>query len=210
MTTVDWSIKGPHVANCNCDYGCPCQFAALPTDGTCRGVLAWRIDEGHFGDVRLDGLLAVNTYSWPGPIHEGNGDMQSIVDERADAAQRQALTAILKGEGSEPGSNMIQIYRAMCTTVHEPLIARIELDLDVGSRAARLSVPGIIETAVESLRNQVTNEEHRAQIGLPNGKEFNVAEVASGTTRAKGAVPLELQASHAHMVEYAMTSTGRE
>ncbi len=188
MATGDWSIKGPHVVNCNCDYGCPCQFTALPTDGTCR---------------------AVNTYGWPGAIHEGNGEMQSIVDERADAAQRQALTAILKGEGSEPGSNMIQIYRAMCEVVHEPLFARIELDLDVGARLARLSVPGIIETAVESLRNPVTDDEHRAQIGMPNGKEFNLAEVASGTTKATGAVPLELQASHAHLVEYAMTSTGR-
>jgi hypothetical protein len=82
MPTIEWSIQGPHFVNCNCDYGCPCQFNARPTDGTCRAVVAWRIDEGHFGNVRLDGLLAVNTYGWPGPIHEGNGSMQSVIDER--------------------------------------------------------------------------------------------------------------------------------
>ena len=38
MTTIKWSIEGPHFANCNCDYGCPCQFTALPTDGTCKTV----------------------------------------------------------------------------------------------------------------------------------------------------------------------------
>src|SRR4051795_12648399 len=65
MSDIAWSIRGNHFVNCNCDYGCPCQFNALPTDGTCRAVLAWHIEEGHFGDVRLDGLMAVNTYGWP-------------------------------------------------------------------------------------------------------------------------------------------------
>ncbi len=35
MSTTEWSIKGPHFVNCNCDYGCPCQFNALPTYRTC-------------------------------------------------------------------------------------------------------------------------------------------------------------------------------
>ena len=51
MSAIDWSIKGPHFVNCNCDYGCPCQFNALPTYRTCLAVVAWQIDEGHFGDV---------------------------------------------------------------------------------------------------------------------------------------------------------------
>ncbi len=29
MADIDWAIKGPHFMNGNCDYGCPCQFAAL-------------------------------------------------------------------------------------------------------------------------------------------------------------------------------------
>jgi hypothetical protein len=80
-TNVAWSIEGPHFVNCNWDYGCPWQFNALPKDGYCRAAVAWRIDRGHFGDVKLDGLRAVNLYSWPGPIHKGGGD---------DAAERRA------------------------------------------------------------------------------------------------------------------------
>ena len=57
MPGIDWSIKGPHFANCNCDYGCPCQFVALPTDGTCRAVSGWRIEEGHaFRASAIEGL----------------------------------------------------------------------------------------------------------------------------------------------------------
>lgn len=208
MANTEWRIEGPHFINCNCDFGCPCQFVARPTDGTCKAVVAFRIDKGNFGDTRLDGLLAVNTYAWPGAIHEGNGAMQSIIDERADPAQRRALTAALQGEGADPGSVMLQIYRAMCSTWHEPVFAAIEMDVDMAGRTARLKIPGLLETAVEPLRNPVTGAEHKAQIGLPMGKEFRLAEVASGTTRASGIVPLEFSASHAHFADSVLTSSG--
>lgn len=172
MPTIDWSVQGPHFVNCNCDYGCPCQFNARPTDGSCRGLAAWRIDEGHFGDVCLDGLLAVNTFAWPGPIHEGSGAMQSIIDERATEAQRRALVAILQG------------------------------------RTATLSIPGVLDSAVEPIRNPVTGMPHRARIDLPSGKEFHLAEVASGRTRATGKVPLSFAGTHAHLVSNRLTSGG--
>ena len=208
MTTIDWSIEGPQVANCNCDYGCPCQFMALPTDGTCKAVTGFRIDKGHFGETSLDGLVGVSTYAWPGPIHEGNGAMQVIVDERADEAQRQALIAIMQGEGSDPGSSMLKIYRDMCAVCHEPLVLAIALDIDVDGRSARIHIPGLIETAVEPLRNPVTGAVHRARIDLPQGKEFFITEVASGTTKASGAVPLEFADSHAHLAHGTVTSGG--
>ena len=33
MAMVEWRIQGREFANCNCAYGCPCQFSALPTRG---------------------------------------------------------------------------------------------------------------------------------------------------------------------------------
>lgn len=205
---MEWSIEGPHFVNCNCDYGCPCQFNGRPTDGTCRAVVAWRIDGGHFGDVRLDGLRAVNTYAWPGAIHEGKGSMQSIIDERADQAQRAALIAILQGEGAQPGAVMLTIYRAMCSTYHEPLFRPIRLDIDVPGRTAALSIPGLLDSAVEPIRNPVTGAPHHARIDLPFGKDFRLAEVASGGTRATGIVPLRFEKSHAHLVRNRITSGG--
>ena len=208
MASVEWSIKGPHMANCNCAFGCPCQFNALPSDGSCRAVIAWRVDEGHYGDLRLDGLHAVNTYAWPGAVHQGNGQMQTIVDERASEAQRKALVAIMQGEGAPPGTVMLQIYRAMCATVHPPLFKPIGLEFDMEGRTATLSVAGLIKTTVEPIKNPVTGAVHRARIELPMGKEFNVAEVAMGSTAAKGAVPLDLAKSHAHLVYNRMSSAG--
>src|SRR5919108_4596451 len=96
MAQVDWYIEGVEFSNCNCDYGCPCQFEARrPTNGHCRGFAAVRIDKGHFGDVALDGLGGALLYGWAGPIYEGNGECQAVLDERADGKQRDALATVL-------------------------------------------------------------------------------------------------------------------
>ena len=96
--SVEWELKATEFANCNCSYGCPCQFNGLPTHGNCRYVAGFQIEQGHFGDVGLDGLRAVTMAIWPGAVHEGNGTMQMVIDERADARQRDALAKILTGQ----------------------------------------------------------------------------------------------------------------
>ena len=53
---TEWRIKAVHLGNCNCAYGCPCKFTALPTHGNCRSVVGYEIQEGYFGAIRLDGL----------------------------------------------------------------------------------------------------------------------------------------------------------
>ena len=54
-----WRIAGDWWDLCNCAIGCPCNFGSDPTLGYCEGVLTWLIREGHYGDLRLDGDLAV-------------------------------------------------------------------------------------------------------------------------------------------------------
>jgi hypothetical protein len=103
---------------------------------------------------------------------------------------------------------MLQIYRAMCSTVKPPLRQKIDLDIDMEARKAKLRVGNIIESDVEPILNPVSGAQHRARIDLPMGKEFNLAEVASGTTIARGEVPLEFTKSHAHIVYNRMTSSG--
>ncbi len=208
MANVSWSMKGPEYVNCNCDYGCPCQFNALPTDGTCRAVTAMRIEEGHFGDVSLTGLCWAATLSWPRAIHEGNGTMQAIIDERADDDQRHALIEIVHGRETEPGATMLQVFSTTMTKVHDPLFMAIELDIDIDERTARLVVPGMIEGTMEPIRNPVTGNPHRARIDLPNGFEYTLAEVASGTAKTTGEIKLDLVNSHGHLSRLHLTDSG--
>ena len=51
---TEWEFKGRELVNCTCEYGCNCQFNALPDKGHCSAVAGIQIDEGHHGDTRLD------------------------------------------------------------------------------------------------------------------------------------------------------------
>src|SRR3954453_21050651 len=208
---VEWRVKATELANCNCAYGCPCQFNALPTHGDCRAAVAWQMEEGQFGAVRLDGLRTVMLVSWPGAVHEGNGTMQVIIDERADTAQRDALINILTGQETDEMATMWWVYSAMCPTKLEPLFRAIEFEfeVDVEARRGLFGVPGIVETVGEPIRNPVTGADHRARIDLPGGFEYRLAEMGRGTSRASGAIALPgLENSYAQFAHLHLSNKG--
>ncbi len=185
MAYVDWKIKGPKIASCNCSYGCPCEFNARPTHGVCEGLEAQRIDEGWFGAVRLDGLVVGARYRWPGPVHEGNGIVQGVIDVRANPEQREALGQILGGKEQAP-TTAFNIYGSTIVKEFDTLFARLEFECDFAQRTGRFSVPGVMSMRLEPIRNPVTSAPHHAQIRLPNGFEFRWAEMASGSFECSG------------------------
>ena len=186
-----WYIKGKEFANCNCSYGCPCQFNALPTTGFCTATVGFQFDEGRHGDVVLDGLRAAAIYAWPGPVHGGNGRMQLVIDERADATQRAAIERIMTGKDTKDAATMWWVFAAMCPTKLPTLFKPIDFSVDVDARKGRLVVPGLVESVGEPIRNPVTGLEHRARIDLPHGFEYELAEVGSGRTSTQGEIQLE-------------------
>lgn len=196
MTVTDWYVEGTEFSNCNCSYGCPCQFEALPTHGHCRGFEVLHIDRGHFGDVDLTGLRAAVLYAWPGPVFEGKGELQAILDERANERQRQALTKILYGEETEEGATHWWVFHAMSDTVHPPLIKPIDYEVNREARTARVKIPDVLESVGTPIKSPATGEEHRVRIDIPNGIEFELAEMGSGTTRATAAISLDLKETY--------------
>jgi hypothetical protein len=199
MARVDWHIKGPQVATCNCNWGCPCQFNSLPSQGNCRAAVAMQIDEGHFGEVPLSGLRWAGLFAWPGAIHEGHGEVQPIVDERADPRQREAILTILSGQESEPGATYFNVFASTLDRVHDPLFAPIEFEADIHEGIGRFSVPGLVEATGEPIRNPITGHPHRAKVSLPKGFEFREAEFASSTVHAQGPISLDWANRHAHL-----------
>src|SRR5919112_2228835 len=136
-----WEMKGIELVNCTCEYGCNCQFNALPDKGHCHAVAGIQIDEGHHGDPPLDGLTIGAIFKWPGPIHEGTGEALAFVDERADEKQREALLRIMTGQDTDPMSTFFAFFAATTETMHEPVFAPILFDVDVDGRRGRMSVP---------------------------------------------------------------------
>lgn len=189
---IDWTIEAVSFGSCNCDYGCPCQFEQRPSRGHCRGFEAGRIERGHFGDVSLDGLHYALVYAWPGAVFEGGGTIQAIIDERADARQRRALATVLYGGETEEAKTHWWVYHAMSSTVCEPVFARIDLEVDIERRTARLSIPGVLESAGRPIVSPSTGGEHRVRIDIPSGIEFESAEIGSASTKASGPIELDL------------------
>ncbi|MFW5926965.1 MAG: DUF1326 domain-containing protein [Wenzhouxiangella sp.] len=209
MTEVDWKIEALNLTTCNCDFSCPCQFNASPTHGDCRAAVGFRIKKGYWGDTRLDGVTFVGLFAWPGPIHEGQGRAHIIIDESATEAQREAVMALVKGEQTEPGATIINVFSNVIDTYHEPIVRSIELEADIEGRTGRMAVAGIIEGAVEPIRNPVTGEEHRARVTIPQGFEYHEAEYASSTVRTEDApIPLEWEQAHAHLAHVTWTPQG--
>src|SRR5215470_15542467 len=145
MTDVKWTIRAREFSNCNCSYGCPCQFNGLPTHGHCRAVVGFEIETGHHGATKLDGLKVAGVFRWPGPIHERRGEAAIVIDKRASEAQRTALIRILSGQDTEPGATIFNIFASTLEKVHPPVFADIEFSIDIERRRARLLVPGQIE-----------------------------------------------------------------
>ncbi|MBH5372029.1 DUF1326 domain-containing protein [Bradyrhizobium glycinis] len=207
MAASDWRLEGEWMKNCTCAFGCPCDFNARPTQGYCKGLVAMRIARGHFEGTRLDGLCFAITVDFPGPLHEGNGTIQPIIDERATGEQRQALFDIFSGKHSAEGT-LFQIVSMIVTKIHDPVFVPFEFSCDKDGRVARLVAKGVLETDVEPIKNPVTGDPHRIQVVMPEGFEHRAAEVASANIRSTGAIPFETRGTHSSLANVVQTPKG--
>lgn len=207
MAASDWRLEGEWMKNCNCAFGCPCDFNAPPTQGYCKGLVAMRIAKGHFEGTRLDGLCFAITVDFPGALHEGNGTIQPIIDERATPEQRQALFDIFSGKHSAEGT-LFQIFSLIVTKIHDPVFTPFEFSFDKDGRVARLVARGVLETDVEPIKNPVTGAPHRIQVVMPEGFEHRAAEIASANIRSTGAIPFETRDTHSSLATVVQTPDG--
>lgn len=203
-----WEIRGSELVNCTCEYGCNCQFNGLPDKGHCHAVAGIQIHEGHYGQTRLDGLRIATIFKWPGAIHEGNGEAIAFVDEAADANQRTALLRIMSGEDSDPFATMFAVFSSTISTMHAPVFAPIEMELDVEARRGRLYIEDYIDMQGEPIRNPVTGDEHRAQIALPDGFEYLVAEIGSASSRTHGPVVVDIDSKYGQFAHLHLNNHG--
>ncbi len=203
-----WEIKGRELVNCSCEYGCNCQFNALPDKGHCHAVAGIQIDKGHYGKTKLDGLRIAAIFKWPGPIHEGNCEAIAFVDEKADEEQRGALLKIMTGQDTDPFATMFAVYASTVSKMNPPVFTKIDLELDVDGRKGRIFVKDYIDTKGEPIRNKVTGAESRAQIALPNGFEYAVAEIGSASSKTKGPVQVAMKDTYGQFAQLHLNNHG--
>ncbi|HWQ23078.1 MAG TPA: DUF1326 domain-containing protein [Gaiellaceae bacterium] len=168
-----WTMKGTVLIACNCAYGCPCNFNALPTTGKCEGEWTWHVEEGAYGTVDLRSVTFTLAVNWPGAIHEGNGVALLLVDERTTPAQRDAIHTLVKGEAGGPWGVLGWTW----PTLHGPEAVSFELELD-GLRS-RVRAGAGFELELEPIRNPVSGAEVTPGAVLPQGIVFKQGDFAS-------------------------------
>ena len=158
-----WTLRGTVFVAWNCDWGCPCNFNALPSKGKCEGGWTWHVETGRYGDVPLDGLNFSVYANWPGAIHHGNGEGLILIDERADARQREAIGTLIGGHVGGPWGVLGWTW----PKVHGPFAVPYDVHLD--GINSRITCGSYVEIEGGPIKNPVTGAEVHPGIVLPEG-----------------------------------------
>jgi len=187
-----WTIHGREFSNCNCAWGCPCQFNAPTTYGNCEAAAGGIIEQGHFNDTQLDGLQWVLLLWWPGEI----------------ADEREALRKIIHGDSTEPGATHFFVFNSTMSEVLDTLYRPIEVEIDVAARTGRVHVPELVDMRGSPITDPNSGEAFRARIDLPNGFEYSLAEMGTASSSVNAGIQLDLKESYGQFNELHMNQSG--
>ncbi len=149
---TQWHIQGDILETCSCDVTCPCNFSGDPTRLPCEAVFGFHIQEGNYGNTRLDGLNLVLYLSIPGNAFDGGWTLGAYLDQRANQEQVAALGTILSGQAGgwfDPVSGLIS----------NPLPPKqVPINFETVNGEHRVSVPGLVEIGSEQIPNPMTGQ----------------------------------------------------
>jgi hypothetical protein len=99
---VQWRVAGSYFEACNCEAVCPCrrqgdQQGGLSTYGICDFALSWLITDGAYGAVDLSQRQVVMAGSYADDEPGQPWRVALYIDDQAEAAQHESLTAIFLG-----------------------------------------------------------------------------------------------------------------
>ncbi len=137
--TPEWGINAAYTESCSCSVPCPCAFGSGPTLGHCEGNNLVEIEQGHYGDVKLDGISVMTAFRL--------GDWAKIyVSDNATDEQVDALVKLLK---LEPTFGMLLSESTKILSTEK---ARIEIKRN--DDRIRFSVPtSVVELEVVKGKN---------------------------------------------------------
>ena len=111
-------ITGEYLEARTCNvYAGPCFANAEMSLSGKEALMAWKVDQGSWNDVQLDGLGAAlilhaqGTLGYDGvfPMHAGKVKSVILVDEKATKAQHKALVSFVKNSAREFTDDIVKI-----------------------------------------------------------------------------------------------------
>ena len=186
MATPAWNISGQYVETCSCDFVCPCilgQMAVRPSKGSCIFAMAMQVERGSFGDVALNGLMFIVLGMTPEEMGKGNWSVGLVIDERATAAQRDAITAIASGAAGGPMAPLSGLIGKFLGAEQAPI--RIEQD----GRKFTVTAGKLVDMAGEGAMGidpNATEPMYLENTGHPVSSRLAVAHASKSHVHALG------------------------
>jgi hypothetical protein len=184
MANVSWQVTGEYFEACSCDFVCPCPtsgLAARPTQGHCDVGLVFHVARGRYGNTTLDGLNFAVLAHTPGPMGDGNWTVGVILDERASAEQREALTAVASGQGGGPMAAL------------GPLVGRFagaeakSIRIETSGLRRSVFIPGVLDLAIEGVAGANGTEPiYFDNVGHPVASRLALAKASRAHLHAFG------------------------
>ncbi|MEV5978341.1 DUF1326 domain-containing protein [Streptomyces sp. NPDC052114] len=175
----DWHLRGEWFDVCSCALPCPCTFAQAPTHGDCLFTLVWQVHEGHFGDVRLDGLGVVALGEFAGNMWVGDPDatmkVMFYIDAKGDQDQRDALEQIFAGHvGGWPGQ-----FGSLISELREVRYAPVRFDAAEDLSYWRAGVADKVTVGATALTGPTADPSRRVQLVNAPGAEVGPGQIAT-------------------------------
>jgi hypothetical protein len=148
---------------------------------------------GRFGKTRLDDRSFALAAHSPGPLHQGNVTLQPIVEQRADATEREAILNLLSGRQGGPW----RIFAAVASKILDPIFTRITVKIDGIKSQARAGA--VVSLALEPIRNPVTGKVEELRLVKPTGFTSKWADLGRSRTMKLAAPEL----AYDHSGQYA-------
>ena len=103
---------------------------------------------------------------------------------------------------------LFQIFSVIVEHHHSPLFLPIEMELDLEKRRGRISVPSVVRSSAEPIRNPVTDEEHRMLTILPDAWMYYEHENIAGDAKGLGDIKFDYTSRHASLARFAYNNNG--
>ncbi|WP_421704318.1 DUF1326 domain-containing protein [Aliiroseovarius sp.] len=183
--TVNWTIKGELILNCNCTVFCPCVVSLgnhPPTEGYCMGWAGIRIDEGQYGDEDLSGLNIGLLLEIPGNMARGNWKAAAYIDDRASDAAFEGLLNIFTGKAKGTTGLFSMLVSDFLGAERAPITFETE------GKKRRLMVGRAIKGEIEPVPGKNGEDQVITNTEYWMGPDITVATANQGRVRAFGRV----------------------
>jgi hypothetical protein len=145
--------------------------------------MAMQVERGTFGDVPLNGLTFIVLGMTPEEMGKGNWSVGLVIDDRATAAQRDAITAIASGAAGGPMAALTGLIGRFLGAEQAPI--RIEQD----GRKFTVTAGKLVDMAGEGAMGidpNATEPMYLENTGHPVSSRLAVAHASKSHVHALG------------------------